>query len=68
MWFSAKIFPILKDLLEEDGFDSFLAYNSGQGPERPVYDPEPFPIPEEDETRQFILDLIAWPYVQLERY
>jgi hypothetical protein len=60
----------LKDLLAEDGFESFLAYDSGQGPERPVYDPEPVPvpIPEEEKTRQFILELIAWLQIMLEKY
>ncbi len=60
----------LKDLLAEDGFDSFLAYDSVQGPERPVYNPEPIPvpIPEEEKTRQFILELIAWLQLMLEKY
>ncbi len=60
----------LKDLLAEDGFESFLAYGSGQGPERPIYNPEPVPVPvpEEEKTRQFILELIAWLQIMLEKY
>jgi hypothetical protein len=60
----------MKTLLKEDGFETFFAYDSGEGPERP-YSPDPIPVPEPEvksETRQFILDLIAWLYLQLERY
>ncbi len=59
----------MKQLLAEDGFETFFAYDSGDESERPVSDPEPIPVSQEErETRQFILDLIAWLSLQLERH
>ncbi len=60
----------MKQLLAEDGFETFFAYDSGDESDRPVYDPEPIPVPvpEEDETKQFILELIAWLQLMLQKY
>ncbi len=66
----------MKELLKEDGFETFIAYDSGDEPERPVKDPEPIPVPypeldeevkQSEEVRIFILELIDWLYKTLER-
>ena len=61
----------MKALLEEDGFSSFIAYDGLNEPERPVDKPEPIPVPkpnEDEEIRAFIMELIDWLYLALERY
>ncbi len=55
----------MKDLLKEDGFETFFAYDGPDEPERPVKDPEPVPV---CKTRAFILELIDWLYDTLEKY
>jgi len=64
----------MKELLAEDGFSSFIAYDSPGEPERPVEDPEPIPVPdpepkpnEDEEIRAFIMELISWLQGMLEK-
>ncbi len=65
----------MKALLKEDGFESFIAYDSGEEEERPVDDPEPIPVPEpkpdpseNEEIRAFIMELISWLQKMLKKY
>jgi len=66
----------MKELLAEDGFEAFIAYDKPGEPERPVKDPEPIPVPEPEptpdpeskEVRAFILELIDFLYRKLESY
>ncbi len=60
----------MKVLLAEDGFDAFIAYDSGKEAEKPIEDPEPIPIPDPkpSEVRLFILELISWLQEKLDEY
>ncbi len=54
-----------KAQLEKDGFEVFIAYDSADEPERPVYNPDPYPVPP---PQMDIVKLINQRFETLEQF